>query len=97
MATSSSEMLEMENKEAKTAEDPPSDQQKPTCVVVLGMAGSGKTTFVQVSGSGEKLFHIELVILQISPIARHDLFICLQMVFISLSSAIHGIVNLTCD
>ena len=24
-------------------------EQKPTCILVLGMAGSGKTTFVQVS------------------------------------------------
>ena len=24
-------------------------EEKPTCIIVLGMAGSGKTTFVQVS------------------------------------------------
>ena len=31
-----------------TSQQPQSAQKKPICVIVLGMAGSGKTTFVQV-------------------------------------------------
>jgi len=30
------------------SEDTESHQEKPTCILCLGMAGSGKTTFVQV-------------------------------------------------
>ena len=29
--------------------DKAEDKKKPTCIIVLGMAGSGKTTFVQVN------------------------------------------------
>ena len=33
---------------------------KPTCIIVLGMAGSGKTTFVQVCLISEKKFGSKL-------------------------------------
>jgi len=40
-ATSAPEM-------SKTDNNSTGQKKKPTCIIVLGMAGSGKTTFVQV-------------------------------------------------
>lgn len=37
---------------------------KPTCVIVLGMAGSGKTTFVQVRRILESLIKVIIFILE---------------------------------
>ena len=34
--------------EAKTGESKPPATENPLCIIVIGMAGSGKTTFVQV-------------------------------------------------
>ena len=36
------------NSDAAAATSARSQSKKPTCLIVLGMAGSGKTTFVQV-------------------------------------------------
>ena len=49
MATSMDESADMA-KQPNTSSDQTTEGQasKPTCIVVLGMAGSGKTTFVQV-------------------------------------------------
>lgn len=33
--------------EATETQDADAQRKKPTCIIVLGMAGSGKTTFVQ--------------------------------------------------
>ena len=43
------EPLPQQKSETKTDETKPSATGKPPCIIVIGMAGSGKTTFVQVS------------------------------------------------
>ena len=50
-AASNVNMLECNNElkpEGKSEENKSPDTEKPLCVIVIGMAGSGKTTFVQV-------------------------------------------------
>ena len=49
MATAYDEKMENHDKSPSNVEIQPPKQTKPTCIIVLGMAGSGKTTFVQVT------------------------------------------------
>lgn len=39
--------IECEKKKEKAPEPNSKERRKPTCIIVLGMAGSGKTTFVK--------------------------------------------------
>ena len=64
MDDSSCETAEKESISKSTEKHP---DIKPTCVIVLGMAGSGKTTFVQVNCVSIDIWRIYCVIRVLSP------------------------------
>ena len=46
----------METVSGGVSHSPGQTSNKPTCIICLGMAGSGKTTFVQVLGPVTKIY-----------------------------------------